>query len=177
MGHAVTLGMCVYWQRDTWPSCLLNLLEHSLPCWDAWESGHLEERDASFLLQDLHLPPISLELPPCCLPAPWPSALADTAGEERVTCRPTCFCFLCLDLVGFQQLCCLHKAHHCSPLQCGGEVSPEKQMPRALPGWLPMAKRRPMSLWMALHTLPRDVLTTASKCGPEHCQQAPLGVS
>lgn len=36
-GHVVTLGMNVYWQWVTWPSCLLlNLPEHSLPCWGAW---------------------------------------------------------------------------------------------------------------------------------------------
>lgn len=73
MGCAVTLGMCVYWQQVTRPSCLLNLLEHSLPCWGAWESRRLEQRPAGFLLQD----PLHPHRPPshwsCRLAGRWPS--------------------------------------------------------------------------------------------------------
>lgn len=120
-------------------------------------------RRAGFLLQDPSAPtcPLSHWSWP---PAPRPSALPDTAGEERVACRPTCFCFLCLDLVEFQQLCCLHKERHCSPLQCGGGASSEKQMPSALPWRLPVAERRSVRLRMAPHTAHGwDVLTTVHR--------------
>lgn len=113
----------------------------------------------------LPLPPLSLELDT----GPPASALPDTAGEERVACRPTCFCFLCLDLVKCQQLCCLHKEHHCSPLQCGGEASSEKQMPSALPWRLPVAE--------AVRA-PADGTAHGTWLRRAHdCQQAPLGAS
>lgn len=162
MGHAVTLGMCV---------CVLaegHLLKRSLPCWGAWESGHPEAKAR-------RLPTAGPRCSHCPLShwswtlAPPASALPDTAGEERVACRPTCFCFLCLDLVKCQQLCCLHKEHHCSPLQCGGEASSEKQMPSALPWRLPVAE--------AVRA-PADGTAHGTWLRRAHdCQQAPLGAS
>lgn len=150
----------MYWQRVTWPSCLMNLLEYSLPCWGAWESGRLQQTCASFLLRDLLHPPPPPPHPShwsCCLAGRWPCGhqrLLMLLGRKGLPAYPPASAFFSWILLNFSSCAACIRNTIVLCFSVAGRRPQKNKCPVRCRSGFPQP-RLSLSLRMAQHTAKR----------------------